>query len=104
MLEFSDPIKKLDVRGERLLVKDAGYDFSKLEPDLLVSGASATGANCDGTIALVNPNNNPNNVELELLVDSVSGTSATSNAGLKAVIDVYTNANVTKPDHGNYDF
>ena len=119
----ASPIKKLDVRGEATFGE--GIQESDLGPwgpnanqrAYFFSGAlSATGANSDGTIALVNPNNNPNNTRVGTIVfgNSVSGTSATSNAGLKAVIDVYTNANVTnaadtggslrfltKPDNGN---
>ena len=119
----ASPIKKLDVRGEATFGE--GIQESDLGPwgpnanqrAYFFSGAlSATGANSDGTIALVNPNNNPNNTRVGTIVfgNSVSGTSVTSNAGLKAVIDVYTNANVTnaadtggslrfltKPDNGN---
>ena len=119
----ASPIKKLDVRGEATFGE--GIQESDLGPwgtdtnqrAYFFSGAlSATGANSDGTIALVNPNNNPNNTRVGTIVfgNSVSGTSATSNAGLKAAIDVYTNANVTnaadtgaslrfltRPDNGN---
>ena len=119
----ASPIKKLDVRGETTFGEGMQEsDFGPWGPDTnqrayFFSGAlSATGANSDGTIALVNPNNNPNNTRVGTIVfgNSVSGTSATSNAGLKAAIDVYTNANVTnaadtggslrfltKPDNGN---
>ena len=119
----ASPIKKLDVRGEATFGE--GIQESDLGPwgtdtnqrAYLFSGAlSATGANSDGTIALVNPNNNPSNTRVGTIVfgNSVSGTSATSNSGLKAAIDVYTNANVTnaadtgaslrfltRPDNGN---
>ena len=119
----ASPIKKLDVRGEATFGE--GIQESDLGPwgtdtnqrAYLFSGAlSATGANSDGTIALVNPNNNPSNTRVGTIVfgNSVSGTSATCNAGLKAAIDVYTNANVTnaadtgaslrfltRPDNGN---
>lgn len=116
------PSKKLDVRGETTFGEgveesDLSWGTDTNQRAYFFSGASsATGANSDGVVALVNPNNNPDNTRIGALVfgNSVSGTSATDNAGLKAAIDVHTNANVTnaadtgaylrfliRPDNGN---
>ena len=117
----TNPVKTIDVRGEATF--GAGITISDLswakDTNQLVYSFSGTasGTNpADGVIALVNPNANPSNTRIGSLLygNKVSGTTATSNPGIKAVIDVYTNTNVanaadtgaymnfyTKPDNAN---
>ena len=117
------PSKKLDVRGETtfgegIQESDLSWGTDTYQRAYFFSGASggATTSPADGVIALVNPNDNPSSTRVGAIVfgSSASGTSNTTNPGLKAAIETYTNTNVTnaadtggylrffnKPDNGN---
>ena len=94
------PSKKLDVRGETtfgegIQESDLSWGTDTYQRAYFFSGASggATTSPADGVIALANPNDNPSNTRVGAIVfgSSASGTSNTSNAGLKAAIETYTN-------------
>ena len=117
------PSKKLDVRGETtfgegIQESDLSWGTDTYQRAYFFSGASggATTSPADGVVALANPNDNPSNTRVGAIVfgSSASGTSNTTNPGLKAAIETYTNTNVTnaadtggylrflnKPDNGN---
>jgi hypothetical protein len=113
--------KKLDVRGEATFgaaITTSDLSWAKDTNQLVYTfSGTAAGVNpADGCVALVNPNANPSASRVGSIIfgNKVSGTTATSNPGLKAVIDCYTNTNVanaadtgaymnfyTKPDNAN---
>lgn len=116
------PVKPLDVRGEAtfgsgITISDLSWGKDTNQLVYTFSG-TAGGANpSDGVIALVSPNANPSATRIGSLVygNKVSGTTATTNPGLKAGIDCTTNTNVanaadtgayitfyTKPDNANF--
>ena len=116
------PVKTLDVRGEAtfgagVLISDLNWGKDANQLVYTFSGTAGGGNPSDGVIALVSPNANPNNTRIGSIVygNKVSGTTATTNPGLKAGIDCTTNANVanaadtgayitfyTKPDNANF--
>lgn len=96
------PLKPLDVRGEAtfgagVLISDLYWGKDTHQLVHTFSGTAGGGNPSDGVIALVSPNANPSNTRIGSIVygNKVSGTSATLNSGIKAVIDCYTNTNVT---------
>jgi hypothetical protein len=113
-------VKPLDVRGEATFgvgITTGDLNWSKDDNQLVYtfSGTAGGGNPSDGVIALVSPNANPSASRVGAIVfgNKVSGTSVTSNSGIKAVIESYTNTNVanaadtggllrfyTKPDNG----
>jgi len=113
--------KTLDVRGEAtfgagITVSDLNWAKDTNQLVYTFSG-TASGVNpADGCLAIVNPNANPSASRIGAIAfgNKVSGTTATSNPGIKAAFDVYTNTNVanaadtggymnfyTKPDNAN---
>jgi hypothetical protein len=98
----TNPLKPLDVRGEAtfgagVLISDLNWGKDTHQLVHTFSGTAGGGNPSDGVIALVSPNANPSNTRIGSIVygNKVSGTSATLNPGIKAVIDCYTNTNVT---------
>ena len=114
--------KTLDVRGEAtfgsgVTISDLNWGKDANQLVYTFSG-TASGVNpADGVVALVNPNANPSASRVGGVVfgNKVSGTTATTNPGLKAGIECFTNTNVvnaadtggyitfnTRPDNANY--
>jgi hypothetical protein len=115
-------VKTLDVRGEAtfgsgVTISDLNWSKDTNQLVYTFSGTAGGGNPSDGLIALVSPNANPSATRIGSLVygNKVSGTTATTNPGLKAGIDCVTNTNVanaadtgaymnfyTKPDNGSF--
>jgi len=122
-INTNNPTKTLDVRGETTFgvgITPSDLNWNKDTYQQVYSFSGITGGSssipADGVVSLVNPNANPSNTRIGAIVfgNKVSGITVTGNAGIKAIIESYTNTNVanaadtganirfqTKPDNGD---
>lgn len=99
----------LDVRGqatfgEGVVPTEMGWGKDANERVYSFSGSGGTNPS-QGTIALVSPNVNPSATRVGGLVfgNRIAANPATTNAGIKAVIETFTNTNVANAsDTGGY--
>jgi len=111
-INTNNPVKTLDVRGETTFgvgITTGDLNWNKDTYQQVYSFSGITGGSssipADGVVLLVNPNANPSNTRIGAIVfgNKVSGTTATGNAGIKGVIESYTNTNVANAaDTGSY--